>query len=205
MPVSKLSDSLTANGSKRTYQSFLAGNAAQTPDAWDSISTTTLASSQTTITFEIPQTYGHLRFHILGKQDATASATWYNIRMNFNSDSGSNYTRQYNILEGKGSTPGTASTIGNTAAIVAGIPTSHTSLVSQFSFTMIDVFDYQMLNKFKTWKAFTTFDYNSTSPAFFGQSGGAWSNTNSITSISFTSESGNFATGSVFALYGLRG
>jgi hypothetical protein len=86
MPVSRLSDSGTANGSKKKYQSFLAGNSPQTPDAWDSISTTTLSGSQTTITFSIPQTYGHLRFHVLAKTTDTTVSTSDNLAMVFNSD-----------------------------------------------------------------------------------------------------------------------
>jgi len=205
MPVSKLSDSGTATGSKKKYQSFLAGNAAQTPDAWDSISTTTLSASQTTITFSIPQTYGHLRFHILAKTTDTVSSTVDNLTMNFNSDTGANYTRQYNIVNDKAATPSVGSSIGNTVAYCGIVPRSHTNLANQFGLSIIDIFDYQMLNKYKTWKSFQSFDYNSSSPASLGQQGGAWMNTAAITSVSFTAPNGNFASGSVFALYGLKG
>ena len=110
MPVSKLSDSGTSAGSKKKYQSFLAGNSPQTPDAWDSISTTTLSGSQTTITFSIPQTYGHLRFHVLAKTTDTVSSSVDNLAMNFNSDTGANYTRQYSIVENKAASPSISST-----------------------------------------------------------------------------------------------
>lgn len=205
MPVSKLSDSGTASGSKKTYQSFLAGNSPQTPDAWDSIVTTTLASSQTGITFTIPQTYGHLRFHILAKTTDTASSTVDNLTMVFNSDSGANYTRQYNVVNDKGATPAVGSTTGMSAAYCGVVPRSHTNLTNQFGISIIDIFDYQMLNKYKTWKSFQSFDVNLSSPASLGQQGGAWMNTAAITSISFTAPNGNFASGSVFALYGLKG
>lgn len=205
MPVSKLSDSGTASGSKKTYQSFLAGNSPQTPDAWDSISTTTLSASQTTITFSIPQTYGHLRFHIIAKTTDTVSSTVDNLTMNFNSDTGANYTRQYNVVNDKGATPTVGSTTGNTAAYCGIVPRSHTNLANQFGISIIDIFDYQMLNKYKTWKSFQSFDVNLSAPASLGQQGGAWMNTAAITSVSFTAPNGNFASGSVFALYGLKG
>ena len=205
MPVSKLSDSLGASGSKKTYQSFLAGNAPQTPDAWDSISTTTLSSTQTTITFTIPQTYGHLRFHVLAKTTDTVSSTVDNLSMNFNSDSGANYTRQYNIVNDKGATPAVGSSTGNTVAYCGTVPRSHTNLANQFGISIIDIFDYQLTSKYKTWKSWQSFDCNLSAPASLGQQGGAWMNTNAITSVSFTAPNGNFAIGSVFALYGLKG
>jgi len=205
MPVSKLSDSGTANGSKKKYQSFLAGNSPQTPDAWDSISTTTLSASQTAITFSIPQTYGHLRFHILAKTTDTASSTVDNLTMVFNSDTGSNYTRQYNVVNDKGATPAVGSTTSQSAAYCGIVPRSHTNLANQFGISIIDIFDYQMLNKYKTWKSFQSFDCNLSGPASLGQQGGAWMNTAAITSVSFTAPNGNFASGSVFALYGLKG
>lgn len=205
MPVSKLSDSLTANGSKKTYQSFLAGNAPQTPNAWDSISTTTLSATQTTITFTIPQTYGHLRFHILAKTTDTVSSVVDNLSMNFNSDTGANYTRQYIVANDKGGTPSVGSTTGNTAAFCGTVPRSHTNLANQFGVSLIDIFDYQLTSKFKTWKSFQTFDVNLGNPASIGMQGGAWANTAAITSVSFTAPNGNFAIGSVFALYGLKG
>lgn len=205
MPVSKLSDSLTAAGTKKTYSSFLAGNAPQTPNAWDSISTTTLSATQTTITFSIPQTYGHLRFHILAKTTDTASSVVDNLSMNFNSDTGANYTRQFLVVNDKGATPSVGSTIGNTAAFCGTVPRSHANLANQFGISIIDIFDYQLTTKFKTWKSFQSFDVNLGNPASLGQQGGAWANTNAITTVSFTAPNGNFAIGSVFALYGLKG
>jgi hypothetical protein len=205
MPVSKLSDSFGASGSKKTYTSFLAGNAAQTPDAWDSISTTTLSTTQTTITFTIPQTYGHLRFHILAKTTDTVNSVVDNLTMNFNSDTGANYTRQFNVVDGKAASPSVGSSVSNTVAYCGTVPRSHTNLANQFGISIIDIFDYQLTTKFKTWKSFQSFDVNLSGPASLGQQGGAWANTNAITSVSFTAPNGNFAIGSVFALYGLKG
>ena len=203
MPVSKLSDSLTGSGSKKKYQSFLAGNAAQTPNAWDSISTTTLGSSQTTVTFTIPQTYGHLRFHICAKTTDTVNSLTDNLSMNFNSDSASNYTRQYLVVNNGSIAVG--SSISNSVAYCGTVPRSHTNLTSHFGFSVIEILDYQLANKYKTWRSYQTFDANLSGPASLGIQSGMWRNTAAITSVSFTAPSGNFAAGSVFSLYGLKG
>lgn len=205
MPVSKLSDSLTANGSKKTYQSFLAENPSQTPNAWDSISTTVLSSPQSSVTISpIPQSYGILRIHVSAKTN-TVSDTTENFYVRFNSDSGSNYTRQYMYANNNSGTLVLGSQISQGYAYCGILPRSGGSQGNVFGFSMIEIYDYNLTTKNKTWIATQGLHNGNSSLSTAGYQGGAWLNNNAITSITFIPGDTNFVSGSIFAVYGLKG
>ena len=206
MPVSKLSDSLTANGSKKTYQSFLAGNAAQTPDAFDSIVTSTVTTNVTSVTLnDIPQTYGHLRLHIVGKTN-TVSDTIENFTLRFNGDTGSNYTRQYMFTDNKsGGLFGSQLASALSAAYVGRLPKSGSSQGNSFGHAFVDILDYAIGTKNKTWKSIQFYDRGNASDSSIGYQGGAWLSNNAITSIQIIPGDTYFVSGTVISVYGLKG
>jgi hypothetical protein len=126
--------------------------------------------------------------------------------MRFNSDSGSNYTRVYSINNNKGSYV-KDSGISQDRAYCGYVPRSQAAQASVFGFNIIEIQDYTLANKYKTWKAMQCVDIGNNSTGGIGYQGGAWQNTAAITSITFLPEStaGNFAANSVFALYGIKG
>lgn len=143
----------------------------------------------------IPNTYTHLqlRFSVGNTVDA------FFIDMRFNNDTGSNYDNHR--LRGDGSTATSGADIN-----VSSIHLSRLGpLVSGTQFYnggVTDILDYANTNKYKTIRTLGGYDRNGTGSVDLQS--GLWRNTNAITSMQFTSFSGNFAANSQFALYGIK-
>lgn len=148
------------------------------------LANTTLSSSTSSITFgSIPNTYRDLILITNAIGDSYLS-------LQFNGDTGSNYP--YNAMFGTGSAAqaqtGTLERVGMTYPLTA---TFENPVIFQIA-------DYSVTDKHKM-------------VLYRGNSAGAgvwsgisrWANTNAITSIRVFSESGNFSSGSAFALYGI--
>ena len=155
------------------------------PNSFESISTVTLGSSASGITFSsIPNTYSHLQFRISGYM---SGGNWAVIQ--FNGDTSGN-TRH--ILYGNGSavTAGSATTDGLTylssSSGGAGIT---------------DVLDYTNTNKYKTVRTLGGWDLNGSGYIVLGSN--LWQNTSAITSVTFAGNS-SWAAGSTIALYGVK-
>jgi hypothetical protein len=185
------------------YYDMLAGNAAYVPifGAYDSIATTTLGSAQTTITFSsIPSTYTHLQ--IRGIARATGSFTNADGLIRFNSDTGANYA--HHALYGDGAnvttTAGTSTTSGRFARN-AQIANNNTA--SCFSAFVVDILDYANASKYKTVRTLVGYDANGSGISELESS--LWQSTSAVTQIDLTTDGGNFAQYSSFALYGIKG
>jgi hypothetical protein len=159
---------------------------------FESIATTTVGSGGTsTITFSsIPSTYKHLQIR------ATLFTTAGGVNIQYNGDTGANYTYHQVYGVGSGSVlsnAGTSQTSGyiayNNAA--GGYPTV----------AIADILDYQNTNKYKTHRSFAGADVNGSGGAVTYFSG-LWLNTAAISSINII---GTFAQYSSFALYGIKG
>lgn len=194
MGVYKLSANSVRNG-RTVYGSMLAGNATFIPTSFESIATVNVTGSATsTVEFtSIDSTYSSLQLRIYS---LSSTANWNKLQ--FNSDTGSNYT--YHQLEGNGS--------GGNA--VAASATSQTSIQYAYSYSttnplaaIIDILDYTNTNKYKTVRIFSGNDNNGNGNVQY--SSGLWLSTNAITSIKFINTSGSFNVNSKFALYGIKG
>jgi hypothetical protein len=121
----------------------------------------------------------------------------------FNSDSGSNYSGHY--LGGNGSS---AFAYGgaNYSFAPAGLAPGANVTASIFSTGVIEVLDYQNTNKYKTVRASSGFNYNTSgSGDEINLQSGSWRNTAAVTSVTFTLETGaTFSQYSSFALYGIK-
>lgn len=163
-----------------------------------SITTTTLGSNQSTVTFSnIPQTYTHLQIRFMSQNDR--ADTNNGILLTFNSDSGTNYS--WHRLYGDGAS--VASSAGtSTSGIRIERQSAYSSANSIFGVGVCDILDYRNTNKFKTVKNIGGVDANGS--GFVAINSGNWRSTSAVTSISLTGiDGGNFKQYSSFALYGV--
>ena len=178
--------------------------------AFESIATVTPSGSTGTVTFSsIPQTYKHLQLRILARGTSGSGGYYTNVYTQLNGDSTtSNYYNHYLGGGGSGTVVGANSSYINSALMY--IPNAlNTS--NAFAGGIIDILDYTSTNKTKTLRSLNGVDLNNTSG--FPYSGAIflasmlWNSTAAVTSITFTAEptySTNFASGSSFALYGVK-
>ena len=167
--------------------------------AYDSIATTTLGSSQTTVTFSsIPSTYTHLQIRMLTKSGHAGIEDGY-VRLN--SDTGSNYS--WHIMTGNGSS--TAAYSGTSAGFMRGFrQVGNSSSANVFSGTVIDILDYANTSKNKTIRGLSGYDNNGAGDMSLYS--GNWMSTTAVNTITLTTETGsNFLQYSSFALYGIKG
>ena len=159
---------------------------------YEKIATTTLGSDQATVTFSsIPGTYTDLVLITNEKQSgARASA------LQFNSDTGSNYTQTG--LYGNGSATGSYRTTSTTL-----IYYSYYAASSSTNFNMNSIVQINNYSNTTTYKNVLSRANN----ADLGVDAIAalWRNTAAITSITLTMESlSNYKAGCTFTLYGIK-
>ena len=194
MGVRKLSN-IGGWTSKTSYTSMLAGNAAFSPASYDFIAAA--SPTGTTVSFtSIPQTYKHLRLHIVGRSSYTAYDQ--NGYVNFNSDTGSNYRRRYTLSNGSPPLYPSSGAAAHTWAL-PDFPGSYIDS-NNFASGVCEIFDYADTNKITTLSGFGGY-----ATGGFGQSTGYWNNTAAVTRIDITIANGNWVSGSHFALYGIKG
>jgi hypothetical protein len=210
MTVSKLTDSSIKGTTK--YNSLSAGNLfTATPiGAYESIATVTPSGSTGTVTFSsIPQNYTHLQLRIQARGTSGSGGYYTSVATTINGDTtAGNYYHHYLGGNGAGAVWGGANTYSTSALI--NIPNAlNTSNV--FAGAVIDIVDYSSSTKNKTLRSLNGADLNNASG--FPYSGAIflssmiWGSNAPITSITFTADatySTNFASGSSFALYGVK-
>jgi len=172
---------------------------------YESIATVTVGSGgAATVTFSsIPSTYTHLELRVSAQSSLASGSASAQYFMNFNSDTGTNYTRHDLYGDGVGASSfGAATGTYNYISIQRGYYTSSASSV--FSGHVVSVLDYANTNKNKTVRNLGGYDANGSGE--IDLSSGLWTNTSAINSISLTVISGqSFREYSSFALYGIKG
>ena len=204
MAIRSFKTSSISTGAKRSK--FWDQSAVISTTAYESIATTTLGSSASSVTFSsIPATFTHLQLRVLGRTDRAGSAyDAFLIKVN-NDATAANYT--YHYIEGQGATPTAGQENGTYGgAVVYRLPgTSATASI--FGATITDILDYRNTNKYTTLRSLGGFDNNSASPAgdiYYGSN--LWLNTDAITSLVIVPRTGtNFVQYTQFALYGIKG
>lgn len=158
---------------------------------YEPIATTTLGSAASSITFStIPATYTDLRIAFVPAGGSGANSVF----VQFNSDTGTNYSRT--ALYGDGATATSARNTTQTrityaAAMQATYP----------EFFSLDVFSYAG-STYKTCLGTQSSDANGS--GYTASIVGLWRSTSAITSLSLNNNGGNFATGSIATLYGIK-
>jgi hypothetical protein len=163
------------------------------------ISSNLLASSAASVTFtSIPATYTDLvvRVSARGTTSATSVTTVYRL----NGDTTSNYS--YRRLSGDGSA---ASSVGDSnnifQYIAAGIPAA-TATANTFGSLEVYIPSYTVSAN-KPMSVFSVQENNITA-AQINAIAHLWRNTAAITSIEFALNTGDFASGTSFYLYGIK-
>lgn len=178
-----------------------------TVGAYESIASAAGTGSSGIITFSsIPSGYQHLQIRYIAKATGT-SAGVYHLYTTFNSDGTSNYASH--SLSGSGATVAAAGGANLTSIDrpQSVIPNSATALANMHGVGIIDIHDYLSTSKNKTVRILSGSELNrTTSPTgFVVLSSGLWFKTpEAITSISLSVSTGNWATTSSFALYGIK-
>ena len=159
--------------------------------SYESIATVSVGGGgSSSISFSsIPSTYKHLQIR------AALLTTAGGVNIQYNSDTGSNYT--YHQLYGTG-----ASALANAGTSqTAGFIAYNNSAGSNPTVAIVDILDYQNTNKYTTHRSLAGTDVNGSGGTltFFS---GLWLNTAAVSSINII---GTFAQYSHFALYGIKG
>lgn len=151
------------------------------PATYEPIATTTLGSAQSSVTFStISGSYTDLVLIV--------AATTDTLKVQFNSDTGSNYSRTYIYGDGSSATSG-RSTSGTFFYIAGGSPSATLNYIQNYSNTT-------------TYK--TVLSRGNAVSNGVDASVSLWRSTSAITSITLTPNSGTIASGSVLTLYGIK-
>jgi hypothetical protein len=159
--------------------------------SFESIATVSVGSGgASSVTFSsIPSTYTHLQIRCITRGGGS--------QIQFNSDTGANYTRHY--VYGNGTSVQAGGGGGNSGMSII----DYTSQTNTFGAAVVDILDYTSTNKYKTARSLTGFDTNGAVDQEIFLFGGMWLNTSAITTI--TISGGSIAQYSHFALYGIKG
>ena len=153
------------------------------------IDSTTLTSSASSVTFSsITQDYRDLILVI----DAKHATTNENNTLQFNGDSGSNYSNVYMY--------GTGSSTGSSAQTLAYIRIDFATEMTTTNpnLDIVQIMDYSATDKHKSTLSRANNSSNATEAT-----AGRWANTSAITSIVIAPRSGSYASGT-FHLYGIE-
>ena len=159
------------------------------PATYDPIATQTLGSSAASVTFSsIPATYTDLVLVFNG----TSLAASY-LSLQYNSDTASNYS--VTLMRGDGTTA-SSNRYSNINDIYASIGNTLQTTISNIIF---QIQNYSNSTTYKTSISRTNQPSNATEAGV-----GLWRSTATINAIKILSPNANFATGSVFTLYGIK-
>jgi hypothetical protein len=178
---------------------LLAGGVAASTTSYESIATTTLGSSQATITFSsIPSTFKHLQVRMIGRGTNASNSVDVFIRYN---GSTSTYYRGHQLY-GEGTTAYASADSATASGYAAYIP-GNTNTANVFGVAVLDVLDYADTNKNKTSRSLTGYDSNGGGIILLRSS--LWQTTSAVNQIELVCSAGSFDTYSKFALYGIKG
>ena len=182
--------------------SLLVGNPYYVPSSFESIASTTLASTASSVTFSsIPGTYQHLQIRFMSTLTGTTASDEF-LWLTFNSTGGTSYADHYLWGQGTSASAGGVDSQANIRFI--GQSDLTVGSVDAFCVGIIDIHDYASTTKNKTVRAFSGWDNNGGGRV--NLSSGLFNNTGAITTIKIErSGTTNMAVNSVFALYGVKG
>lgn len=165
------------------------------------------ATSVSSITFtNIPNTYAHLQIRGIHRAD-NGGGTSVNGYIQFNSDTGSNYS--WHVLAGD-SSAASAGALTSTSTPYAIRAEGTGGIANSFGASITDILDYANTNKYKTVRTITGSQNNGANgtygAGFINLNSVLWMSTSAITSISLYVSGGpaTWQQYSQFALYGVK-
>ncbi len=176
--------------------------------AYDSLATVTLSATTTSVTFSgIPSGYKHLQ--IRGISRCNTTNTYPDLMMvQFNSDTTAANYYSYHILTGDTSN---ASAYAAATTTIAGGMVGRTAggsgVANTFSPFVIDILDYDSVNKFKTTRSLTGNEgQTSNLDNDITLVSSLWKSTSAVSSIllKVNNNTNSFVANSSFALYGVK-
>jgi len=180
--------------------SLYQGGAGGGGGSFESIATVTGTGAETTLTIgSIPSTYKSLQIRYMAR--STKATTDVSLFTTYNGDTTtSNYYSHGLYADG-----GVNAYASNGYYTELYVPAA--SIASGiYAVGIIDILDYASTSKNKTIRIFSGVNRNSSSVCDVELNSNLWMSTNAINSITFSfSTTGNFAAGSTFALYGIKG
>lgn len=173
--------------------------------SYESIASASGTGSSGTITFSsIPATYASLQIRIIDKTIRTASFGTNDGFLQFNGDTGSNYS--YHYLIGDGSSASAAGAASQTSMRIARIDqSSYSGLTNMMAVGIIDIHDYASTTKNKTVRYITGNDTNQVGDGQINLGSGGYFSTSAVNQISIFVSGTSFTTSTVFSLYGIKG
>lgn len=170
--------------------------------AFESIATTTLSSTQASVTFTESgsawQNYTHLQLRYIMRDAGGSGVGTGSIAVNSSTGSNMAYHRLYG--NGSGASAYGYSSYGYWSDVFLGAMNSTTSGI--FGAGVIDILDFKNTNKNKTMRILSGADANGSGAILLGS--GLVASTSAITSITLYAPSNGFVQYSSFALYGIK-
>lgn len=188
---------ITSLKSGISTRSGMAGNTLIYPGSYESIASTTLSTTSSTVTFSsIPSTYSHLQIR-MSARSSFSFGSMFDSYIAFNGDNTYSGYKDH-ILYGNGSTV--------TAVNASSYNLSYTTpgvnqTASVYNGIVLDILDYANTNKNTVARFFGGADLNGSGNIVFGSV--LWPNTAAVNQITLSCD-GSFVSGSTFALYGVN-
>lgn len=173
--------------------------------SWESISTTTLTGTASSITFSsIPSTYKYLQLRGIARDDKTSNYNNDDLYIVFNGDTGANYSQRI-IYAGFGGVSQNSvsglSQVRSRGGVQSGLQNTYS-----FGANIIDIYNYADTGKLTTVKMNSGARSQRTSAEqYYSMGQSIWSSTAVVSTITLSSSTGSFVAGTSFALYGIKG
>jgi len=165
--------------------------------AIEAIATTYLEANAASVTFSSLGSYEHLQLRHNARTENAAG--FGRILLQFNGDTGSNYSEHY--MRGYSTTVDAGGTAGATYINIPRL-SGATNPATQYGSGIVDILDYRNTSKNTTTLTTAGIASSGYSEAIFYS--GLWDSTAAVTSLLLTPGSGDFMRGSEFTLYGLN-
>lgn len=163
------------------------------PSTYEPIATSTVAVATPSITFSsIPSTYTDLRLSFI----CTGLAAGNDIALQYNGDTGTNYSFTHLSGSGSAASSGRAANFGNWRISHIGVYTDPSIPINM----LVDIFSYAGSTN-KTGLSAASGDKNGS--GYVARNVGLWRNTAAITSLTISSGT-NFLVGTTATLYGIK-
>jgi len=173
-------------------------------NSYESIATVTPSGTGQVTFNSIPSTFKHLQIRGIYRNSANVGGD--DPRLRFNNDSSALYITHRLYGLGSGTPSANTSGTGDTSIQIGYNTADGSTGASIFTGCVIDILDYTDTNKNRTVRTLDGFDNNGSGSIQFLS--GLYRSTTAVTRIDlycFNLGSNNWATGTTFALYGIKG